>query len=194
MTGFSYDLVRLTESYVLCLGTEGKSPKTITWYASNLKRFAQYLTDNNLPLSVTDIGKDEARQFISYLQNNVRRWENKASIHDDGRLSAFSIQGYARTIKAFWSWLTDEGYISINPMSSLKLPRTPKKVISTFSDDQIQRLLNNIDRKTPHGFRNYTMLLLLLDSGIRLSELVGLELDDIDFIQSCILVLSLIHI
>ncbi|MFC2069055.1 tyrosine-type recombinase/integrase [Chloroflexota bacterium] len=188
MTGISYNLIRLTESYAHCLSTEGKSPKTIQWYAANLKRFAQFLKYNHLPESVIEIDKEEARQFISHLQTGVRRWENHSNIHDDKRLSAHSVQGYARTIKAFWSWLTDEGYITHNPMTSLKLPKTPRKVISTFSQEQIQKILGAIDKKSSHGFRNYTMILLLLDSGIRLSELIGLQMDDIDFIQSFILV------
>jgi len=186
--GFSLNLVRLTESYALCLSTEGKSTKTITWYTANLKRFAQFLGDNNLQDSVTDIGKEEARRFISYLQTEVTRWESSSTIHDDGRLSAYSVQGYARTIKAFWSWLMDEGYITHNPMTSLKLPKTPRKVISTFSQEQVQKILGAIDKRSSHGFRNYTMILLFLDTGMRLSELIGLQMDDIDFLQSFMLV------
>jgi integrase/recombinase XerD len=73
-------------------------------------------------------------------------------------------------------------------MAGLKLPRTPRKVIQTFSHEQIQKLLGVIDMKHPTGFRNYTIILLLLDTGIRLSELIGLKIDDIDFQQSCLLV------
>ena len=188
MTGISYNLVRLTESYAHCLGSEGKSPKTIEWYSANLKRFAKFLNDNHLPESVTEIYKEEARKFISHLQTEVTRWENHSGIKDDKRLSAYSVQGYARTIKAFWSWLIAEGYITHNPMTSLKLPKTPRKVISTFSQEQIARMLNCVDKKSSHGFRNFTMILLLLDSGIRLSELINLQMDNIDFLQSCILV------
>ncbi len=68
MTGFNLNLVRLTESYALCLSTEGKSTKTIIWYTANLKRFAQFLGDNHLSDSVDEIGKEEARRFISHLQ------------------------------------------------------------------------------------------------------------------------------
>jgi site-specific recombinase XerD len=188
MTGFSLNLVRLTESYVLCLSTEGKSTRTITWYTANLKRFARFLSDNHLPDSVDKIGKEEARSFISHLQNGVKRWEGSPFVYDDKGLSPYSVQGYARTIKAFWSWLLVEGYIIHNPMISLKLPRTPRKVISTFSGEQIQKILGAIDKKNSRGFRNYTMILLLLDTGIRLSELVGLRMEDIDFLQSFILV------
>ncbi|HEY92865.1 MAG TPA: tyrosine-type recombinase/integrase [Dehalococcoidia bacterium] len=188
MTGISYSLVRLTESYAFCLSTEGKSTKTIKWYTANLKRFAQFLSNNQLPEAVTEITKEEARQFISHLQTEVTRWEDHSNIHDDKRLSAYSVHGYARTIKAFWSWLLAEGYITRNPMTSLKPPKTPRKVISTFSLEQIQKILNAIDKKSSHGFRNFTMILLLLDTGIRLSELINLQMNDIDFLQSFIIV------
>ena len=55
MTEISLNIVRLTESYALCLGTEGKSPKIIEWYACNLKRFAKFLSDNQLPESVSEL-------------------------------------------------------------------------------------------------------------------------------------------
>ncbi len=188
MTEISLNIVRLTESYALCLSTEGKSPKTIEWYTTNLKRFARFLENNQLPGSISEIGVVEARQFISHLQTGVKRWEDHYNIKDDKPLSAFSVQGYARTIKAFWSWLLNEEYISHNPMAGLKLPKTPKKVISTFSQEEIQRMLNSIIRTTHRGFRNHTMILLLLDTGIRLSELINLQVDDLDFLQSCFLV------
>ena len=73
-------------------------------------------------------------------------------------------------------------------MTGLKLSRTPKKVISTLSLEQIRRILSIIDKKSSLDFRNYTMILLLLDTGIRLSELIILQMDDIDFLQSFILV------
>ncbi len=175
MTGFSLNLVRLTESYTLCLSTEGKSTKTITWYAANLKRFAQFLSDNHLPDSVDEIGKEEARRFIFHLQNNVRRWENSPYVNDNRGLSSFSVHGYARTIKAFWSWLLAEGYISHNPMVKLRLPRTANEVIATFSPEQVKKLLDTVDRKAPAGFRDYVMITLLYDTGIRLSELITPE-------------------
>jgi len=138
--------------------------------------------------SVTDIGITEVRQFIHHLQSEVVRWEDKPNIRDSGRLSPFSVQGYARTIKAFWSWLVEEGYIQENPIARLKLPRVPYKVIATFAPEQIQALIHSLDRRTPSGFRNYTIILLFLDTGIRLSELTSLKIEDVDFGQSHLLV------
>ncbi len=178
------DFEDLIQNHMYCLTAEGRSQKTIDWYAANLKRFLRFLKSNNMSASVKDIGVTQGRQFIHHLQSEVVRWEDSPNISDSGRLSPFSVQGYVRTIKAFWSWLLEEDYIQENPIARLKLPRVPHKVIVTFTPEQIQALIHSLDRRTPTGFRNYTIILLLLDTGIRLSELTNLEIDDIDFGQS----------
>lgn len=178
----------LIQNHVHCLTTEGRSQKTIDWYTSNLKRFSRFLKSNNMPQSVTDIGISEVRLFIHHLQSEVVRWEDNPNIRDTEKLSPFSVQGYVRTIKAFWSWLLEEEYIKENPIARLKLPRVPHKVIATFTQEQIQALIGNPDRRTPIGFRNYTIILLLIDTGIRLSELTNLEIENIDFSQYCMLI------
>jgi hypothetical protein len=89
MSENSLNLVPLTESYAICLSTEGKSRKTIEWYSNNLNRFARFLEDNRLSLSVDEIGIAEARLFISHLQTGVKRWEGHYNIKDDKPLSSW---------------------------------------------------------------------------------------------------------
>lgn len=181
-------LDNLIDNYLQCCTAEGKSKKTIEWYEANLGRFSRFLKRECPDSTISDIGPAEARRFILHLQNDVRRWETNPFISDTKGLSPHTIQGYARAIKAFWSWLLDEGYIPENFMARLKCPRVPHKIIPTFSAEQIQRLLGALDPGTLTGFRNYAIILLFLDTGIRLSELVNLRLEDIDFGQSCLLV------
>ena len=135
-----------------------------------------------------DIGVTEVRNFIFYLQNEVTRWESSLHTKDVKRLFPFSVQGYARTIKAFWSWLMVEGYIQNNPMAKLKIPKVPRKVIATFSPEQLNRIINQLDLTKSRTFRDYIIILLFLDTGIRLSELANLRVEDVDFKQSCLLV------
>ncbi len=142
----------LIQNQGICLATEGRSQRTIDWYASNLMRFLKYLSDHQLPDSIENIGVPEARNFIFYLQNEVTRWEGNPHTKDERRLSPFSVQGYVRTIKAFWSWLMAEGYISNNPMERLKLPKVPRKVIATFSPEQLKRIINRLDLNKPRTF------------------------------------------
>jgi integrase/recombinase XerD len=67
-----------------------------------------------------------------------------------------------------------------SPFSKVNIPKAPKKVIATFSDKQLTALLKAIKINTPAGFRNWTIILMLLDSGLRVSELMGLTLDDVN--------------
>ena len=63
----------LIQNHMYCLTAEGRSQKTIDWYAFNLKRFSRFLKSYNMPKSVKDIGISEVRRFIHYLQTEADR-------------------------------------------------------------------------------------------------------------------------
>ena len=70
----------LIKNHAHCLTAEGRSQKTIEWYAANLKRFLKFLKSHNMSTSVKDIGIMEVRLFIHHLQSVVVRWEDKPDI------------------------------------------------------------------------------------------------------------------
>ncbi len=184
MDAFNLDLNHLTENMVLVLQSEGKSPGTTSWYRDNLKRFANYLADQHCSLIVKDISVADVRDFIRYLQSGVVKWEGRPN-QQEVPLSASTVHGYVRTIKAFWSWLLREGYIDHNVMTAVRPPKVPSKVIKTFSLEQIRLLLSTPDRSNARGFRQYLIILVLLDTGIRLSEFINLTIQQMDISQSC---------
>jgi len=184
MDSFSLDLSHLTENMVMVLASEGKSKRTTGWYRDNLNRFARYLVGRRRSLRVTDISVSDVRDFIRHLQTAVVKWEGRPN-QKEMPLSPSTIHGYVRTIKAFWSWLLREGYIDHNIMTAVRPPKVPRKVINTFSPEQIERLLRTPDRGNSRGFRQYLILLVLLDTGIRLSELIDLTLEKVDMPRSC---------
>jgi site-specific recombinase XerD len=109
-----------------------------------------------------------------------RRFSNHRFNHAQERgLSGHTINCYLRSLRIFFSWLVSEGIIESNPFDRVKIPRPPRKVIPTFSDSQIQQLLNAIDIRTAEGYRDYTIILTLLDTGTRVSELCNLKPDDL---------------
>ena len=61
----------------------------------------------------------------------------------------------------------------------MKIPQPPRRVIPTFSDYQIHQLFDAIDTRTAEGYRNYTIIVTLLDTGLRVSELCNLKLDNL---------------
>jgi site-specific recombinase XerD len=95
-------------------------------------------------------------------------------------LSAFTIRGYVRAIKRLFSWCIDEDLLSSNPASRLVQPKAPEYIVPTFTPEHIEKMLAACDQTTMEGFRNYVVLLVFLDTGMRLSELCGLRLSDID--------------
>lgn len=175
------DLKSLIEGFKLSCQTENKSPKTIEWYISFLNRFHRFL-ERDCSLSVDSIDKNSIRAFILYLQQEAR------TPHTNKRLSDCTIQGYARTLKAFFSWLLREEYIETNPMAKIPVPRAPTKVVTTFSNEQVSKLIDICCRSNGQGYRNLTIIMLLLDSGIRVSELTGISLNDVNLVEGCIII------
>ncbi|MBC7264763.1 MAG: tyrosine-type recombinase/integrase [Chloroflexi bacterium] len=175
------DLTTLIEGFRLFCLAEGKQVTTMRWYMGKLKVFVNYLQAQNLPTSATEITTTHLRAFLVHLRENVKADENNPmKPTQDKQLSPKTIQGYARTLKVFFSWLAREGYLRDDLGRLLKIPSAPKVIVETLSDSQIKQLLSTVDCRTPRGFRDYCIILVLLDTGVRLSELVNLQLKDLD--------------
>ena len=84
--------------------------------------------------------------------------------------------------------LEQEGLIASNPLAHIKAPKIEYKAIQALNPDDMQKLLKKCPLKTALGCRNRAILLTLLDSGVRVSELASLELPDIDMTTGAILV------
>ena len=180
----------LLSAYIRHLEAANRSPKTISWYTEILRRFFDFLNLNNLAKPVGDMGKEEVRTYIRYLQS-TRKWPNSPYIKgDQGSLSPYSVQGHVRAIKAFWGWLYREEYIPSNPLANLPLPSVPQSLVKTLSIDQFRRLLGVIDKHTPLGAKYYCILVLLLDTGVRIAELVNIKMADIDLVNSLVRVVG----
>lgn len=171
-------LHNLIKGYTLCSRTDGKSPKTMALATLALTTLKNCLEARGLPTDVTEIGPTELREFILHLQQ-VKAFEHHpyTRVRKKG-LSGCAINCYLRAIRAFWSWLIREEIISKNPFDKVRIPKPPGKVVPTFSESQLRALLKVISREKATGFRDWTMILTLLDTGLRASELVGLRAEE----------------
>ncbi|MFJ8257572.1 tyrosine-type recombinase/integrase [Peribacillus asahii] len=93
-----------------------------------------------------------------------------------------------RAVRAFFNYAYKYEYLMKNPCKILKLLRNRRQVVETVTREQLNKLLNAPDLKTFTGVRDYTILLLLLETGIRANELVGISVDDIRWEDSMILI------
>lgn len=180
----------LLDEYRLSLEAMNRSPKTISWYMEIIERYFGFLDSNSLLKPVNQLGTQELRAYILHLQK-ANRWANNPKIRiSTGKLSPYSVQGHVRALKAFWGWLEREGYIVSNPLAKLPLPKVPEKPVYVLSSEQIKKLFSQINRLTPIGARYYAILLLLLDTGMRISELVSIRIQALDLQHDCVQVLG----
>jgi integrase/recombinase XerC/integrase/recombinase XerD len=172
-------LSELIDYYEVCNKAEGKSHKTISWYSANLRRFCSYLEKRHLPDSIDGVDIKLLRDYVLYLLKR-NRFENRPYTHVKGEpLSAATIHGHVRTLRAFFSWLVEEGLTEENIARDLKPPKLVKKAVSTLSDEEIIAILHTLNFKNHCEARNLTIFMLLLDTGLRIGEIVGMKMEDV---------------
>jgi integrase/recombinase XerD len=167
---------------------EGKSHKTIAWITSSVNYFADFLGPDQQ--SMAEISGNDLRRFIIALQGKQRLSHHPYAKPQAGKLSPQSIETYCRAVRAFFGYMHREGFIETNPMEKVKMPKVPETVVPTFSEREIERLLAQPDRNSDEGFRDYAIMLALVDTGVRISELATLKVDGVDYDQNYLRVMG----
>jgi len=90
-----------------------------------------------------------------------------------------TVASYVRVLRTFFAWCVAEELIEKSPAVRLSLPKLPQRVITTFVPEQSEQLLATCDVRTGQGFRDYVILVVLLDTGMRVSELVDLRVGNV---------------
>jgi integrase/recombinase XerD len=164
-------------AYRICAKAEGKSQRTIQWITSSVGYFIDFLGGDQDIITITG---NDLRRFIIALQDSNKYRNHPYTKQQHSKLSPQTIETYARAIRAFLGYLCREGFIDTNPMEKVRMPKVPKKVVPTFSEKELARLLSQPDRRSTRGFRDYTLMLTLIDTAARLSEVANLNMDAVD--------------
>jgi len=145
--------------------------------------FAVTKFDNFLG-GVTDINTvedEDLRRYIRHLQQELK-WSCHPTINPThGILTDNSIASYVRNIKSFWAWLKREDFISNNPLQRVKTPDTTERIVDPLSPETVTRLLKVIPRNEYKGNRDSCIITTLYGTGQRISELLYLPKDNINF-------------
>jgi site-specific recombinase XerD len=178
------DLQRAINDYIVWHEVNRHSPKTITWYRWNLGAFERWLRANNRSTLLADLSVTDARAFLqSETQREIKCPDHPTGIARPGKLSDRTLHCYARAIRALFRWLVEEEYLDKNPMQKLKPPKLEQRMKQILTPEEIQHLLDGTNPNTFFGARMYAMIALLYDSGLRASELLGVNLSDIQWTE-----------
>ncbi len=148
------------------------SDGTQTWYLSRLKRFAQWCAQQGLQLG--EIKPTTVAKYLDQLAKTPSEQTGKL-------LSTHTLHGHARTIRTFLFWCASQLYIPRSIAENIVMPRVKRSVIETFTPLQIRALFAACESEmTPAmQIRAKAILAVLLDTGIRASELLELELENV---------------
>jgi len=102
----------------------------------------------------------------------------------------YTVRGTAQTLKSLARFGFRKGHIPTEITKDFTLPKVPQVIVQTFSDEQLRILLAAPDQRRWVGVRDRAMLTLMLDSLARVSEVVGLNVEDVDLNERCILVMG----
>ena len=154
---FDYSNAELIEKFISSKEIEGCSVRTIKYYKSTLE-----MLDNRTDKHFTHMTTDHLRKYLTDYQKK-------------NNCSKVSIDNIRRNLSSFFSWLEEENYILKSPMKRIHKIKTKTVVKSVITDEGIEKLRDNCAE-----IRDLAIIDLLYSTGIRVGELVNLNIEDID--------------
>lgn len=152
------------ESYLVV--EKNFSEHTARAYHSDILSYLIWLEDT----SCLEVNFSKIREYLHFIQ----KFEYKKT----------TISRKISALRTFYKYLNRERLIDTNPASNLTLPKKPKSLPKFLTPDEMEQILNNIKIETPTGFRNKTILELLWATGMRVSELSGLNFENLNLEQN----------
>ncbi len=160
------DLHFLVDEYLSTLAVErGYSEKTVAAYAADLSDFLDFLEDQGLK----DAKEIKAPHLLLYLSNLRKR-----------KLTEETIARRLSSLRGFFKFLVLEHGLKENPLLLIEGPRPGRRLPFVLSLEEVERLLEAPETKSPVGLRDRALLELLYSSGLRVSELVSLCLFELN--------------
>ncbi|WP_299683698.1 site-specific tyrosine recombinase XerD [uncultured Dokdonia sp.] len=144
----------------------GLSDNTISNYTRDITKLVRFLDTHNITKNPISITKEELQKFVYEIAKEVQP-----------RSQARIISG----LKGFFNYLIFEDYRNDNPTDLIEPPKIGRKLPDTLSEEEIDLLIASIDLGHPQGERNRAMLECLYACGLRVSELISLQLSDLYF-------------
>lgn len=163
------------EEYLSWLAVErGRSANTLAAYRRDLGRYNEFLRSRRM--AVEGVDETTVLAYVEHLKS--------------ASLAPASVRRGTVTVRSMHGFLADEGSTGRDPTSELAVPKAPDALPKALSEEDIGRLLDAVVGITASDYRDRAILELLYGTGMRISELCGLSLGDLDFDDSMVRVLG----
>jgi integrase/recombinase XerD len=143
---------------------KGLSRATLESYSRDLLRYVEFMDQNGR----SAVSAEDTPLLLKHLIH----------LRNEG-LGARSRARHLVSLRSFYRFLVQEKILPLDPAQLVDIPKTALKLPDVLGVDEVQRLLNSPDTRTPQGIRDAAMLELLYAAGLRVSELVGLKIQDV---------------
>ena len=157
----------MAEDFVLSLVAQNKAPTTVKIYRTGVAQLGAFLAERGMPREIAHVRREHVEAFIAHLV------ETKSASTAKTRYGALAV---------FFGWAEEEGELpNGNPMARMKPPAVPEQPVPVLTDDDVNAVLATCAGRDFADRRDTAIIMLFRNTGMRLSELAGLRLDDVDF-------------
>ncbi|WP_010236358.1 tyrosine-type recombinase/integrase [Clostridium arbusti] len=181
----------LLDEFMIYCESKDLSKKTMMSYEQTLRLFFNYPNEEKKIVNLSSISEKTIREYINYIKERGKYTVvgdknslkiNKPEVRNDygKKVSLTTINNYIRNIKVFFNYLKDQNYIKKDIVKNIKQFKNDRKPKGFISDEQMSELLRHIDTTKFHEYRDYIIIQLLLDTGMRISESLAIKATDLD--------------
>lgn len=160
------DIRELRRSFEVMLRSRNRAPTTMKSYLDAIDLFTEFADTTGRPTTVGRISRTDVEAFIG---DQLKQWRPKTAAIRYGALLQF------------FKWCVEEGELAESPMVGMKPPHVPEAMIPVVPDADLKNLLKACEGTSFEARRDMALLRLFIEGGLRLGEITGLKVDDIDW-------------
>jgi integrase/recombinase XerD len=163
--------------------TEGLKPRTLNDHKSHYRYLQRWLAERYPTLKLDELTADHVRQYVQHMLTERILYTGHPTLQDHNTttgLSPATVNIRTRTLKCFLRFLHEEGYLPADLASRVKLQKVTEDTLGAFTKEQVLQLLAAPNQREYIGFRDYVLLTLLFDTGLRINEALNLTVDDLN--------------
>lgn len=157
-------MMRVVDEFEHYLTTEKhSSANTVSSYLRDVNQFTEYLAHDSLEVQAVE--QRDVQDYIQWLTGRGK--------------SAATVTRALASLKCFYHWMLEQGLCERNPVLGVKAAKVERKLPQVLTGKEVELLLEQPECVDMKGYRDHAMLELLYATGIRVSELIGLNVDDV---------------